>query len=63
VEKLQEGYHKGIPEMFAKSYDGSKATIGPLEIQVNEASIASATGIPRTRKKRFKTTVTKNLDF
>jgi hypothetical protein len=39
VEKLQEGYHQGITETFAKSYDGSKATIGPLEIQVDEAAI------------------------
>jgi hypothetical protein len=50
VEKLQEGYHQGITEAFAKSYDGNKATIGPLEIQVDEAAIASATGMPRTGK-------------
>jgi hypothetical protein len=53
----------GITETFAKSYDGSKAIVGPLEIQVDEASIASATGMPRIGKKWFKTTVTKNLDF
>jgi hypothetical protein len=63
VEKLQEGYHQGITEMFSKSYDGIKATIGPLEIQVDEAAIASATGMPRTGQKWFKTIVTKNLDF
>ena len=47
VEKLQEGYHHGIAEAFAKSYDGNKATVGPLEIQVDEADIASAIDLPR----------------
>jgi hypothetical protein len=61
--KGYKGYHQGIIEAFAKSYEGNKATIGPLEIQVDEASIASATGMPRTGQKWFKITVTKNLDF
>ena len=61
VEKLQEGYHHGITEAFAKSYDGNKAIVGPLEIKVDEATIASATGMPRIGKKWFKTIVTKNL--
>jgi hypothetical protein len=34
-----------------------------LEIQEYEATIASATGMPRTGKNWFKTTVTKNLEF
>ena len=50
VEKLQEGYHQGIIEAFAKSYDGRKAIVGPLEIQVDEPAIAFAIGMPRTRK-------------
>jgi hypothetical protein len=63
VEKLQEGFDQGITETFAKSYDGNKATIVPLEIQVDEAAIDSTTGMPRIGKKWFKTRVTKNLDF
>jgi hypothetical protein len=63
VEKLQEGYHQAIAETFAKSYDGKKATVGSLELIVDEAAIASATGLPRTGQSWFKTTVTKNLDF
>jgi len=63
VEKLQEGYHQGIIEAFEKSYDGNKSIVGPLEIQVDEVAIASATGMPRTGKKWFKTTITKNLEF
>jgi hypothetical protein len=63
VEKLQEGYHQAIAETFAKSYDGKKATVGSLELIVDEAAIASATGLPRIGQSWFKTTVTKNLDF
>jgi hypothetical protein len=63
VERLQEGYHQVIAEIFAKSYDGSKATVGSLELIVDEVAIASATGLPRTGQNWFKTTVTKNLDF
>jgi len=63
VERLQEGYHQGITEVFSKSYDGKKATVGSLEIIVDEAVIASTTGLPRTGQSWFKTTVTKNLDF
>ena len=63
VQKLQARYHQGLTEAFAKSYDGCKVTIGPLEMQIDEASIASATGMPREGERWFKTTVTKNLEF
>jgi len=63
VERLQEGYHQGIAEVFSKSYDGKKAIVGSLEFEVDEAVIASATGMPRIGQNWFKTTVTKNLDF
>jgi hypothetical protein len=63
VEKLQEGYHQVIVETFAKSYDGNKATVDSLELIVDEAAIASTTGLPITGQSWFKTKVTKNLDF
>jgi len=28
VEMLQEGYHQAIEDIFAKYYDGKKATVG-----------------------------------
>jgi hypothetical protein len=62
VENLQEGYHQAIAETFAKSYDGKKATISSLELIVDEAAIASTTGLPRIGQSWFKTTITKNLD-
>jgi hypothetical protein len=63
VEKLQEGYHQVIEDNFSKSYDGTKATVGSLEMIGDEVATASATGLPRTCQSWFKTTVTKNLDF
>jgi hypothetical protein len=57
VKKLQEGYHQAIAEIFAKSYDGKKATVGSLELIADEAAIASATSLPRTCQIWFKTIV------
>jgi hypothetical protein len=48
VKKLQEGYHQEIAEVFAKSYDGKKATVGSLELIADEVAIASTTSLPRT---------------
>jgi len=45
VQKLQ-GYHQGVAEAFAKTFDGSKVTIGPLQMQINESSIVAATKMP-----------------
>jgi hypothetical protein len=58
VERLQEGYHQAIAEVFAKSYDGKKAAVGSLELIADEAAIASTTSLPRTGQIWFKTTVT-----
>lgn len=63
VERLQEGYHQEIAKIFAKSYDGKKAKVGSLELIVDEATIATAIGLPITGQIRFKTIVTKKIDF
>jgi hypothetical protein len=63
VERLQVGCHQATAEAFAKTFDGNKARIGSMEIRVNEAVIAAATGLPRTGQSWFKTTAPKNLDF
>jgi hypothetical protein len=39
-EKLQ-GYHEGIAEAFAKSFDGAKVKLGPLEMKIDEASVTA----------------------
>jgi hypothetical protein len=48
VEKLQNGCHQTTAEAFAKSYDGNKASVGSLEMIVDEAVIATATSLPRS---------------
>ena len=63
VEKLQHGYHQGTAEVFAKSYDGKKASVGSIEMIVNEVAIAITTRLPRTGQSWFKTTMTNNLNF
>jgi hypothetical protein len=47
VERLQIGCHQAIVEAFAKSFDGNRARVGSMEIKVDEAVIAAATGLPR----------------
>jgi hypothetical protein len=63
AERLQVGSHQATAEAFAKTFDGNKARVGSVEIKVDEAVIAAATGLPRTGQKWFKTTAPKNLDF
>jgi hypothetical protein len=63
VERLQIGCHQATAEAFAKTFDGNKARVGSMEIKVDEAVIAAATGLPRTGQSWFKTTAPKNLDF
>ena len=43
VEKLQEGHHTEVAEMFAKSYDGRNAVVGSLNFIVDEGTIATTT--------------------
>jgi hypothetical protein len=60
---LQLGYHQGVTEAFAKTYDGCKVKIGPLEMQIDEASITATTEMPREGQRWLKTNITKNLEF
>jgi hypothetical protein len=63
AERLQIGCHHATAEVFAKTFDGKKARVDSVEIKVDEAVIAVATGLPRTGQRWFKTTVPKSLDF
>jgi hypothetical protein len=55
--------HQTTAEVFAKSYDGNRASVGSIEMIVDEATIATATSLPRSGQSWFKTTATKNLNF
>jgi hypothetical protein len=61
-EKLQ-GYHQGVVEAFAQSFDGAKVILGPMVMQIDEASVAATTEMPRQGERWFKTTVTKDIEF
>jgi hypothetical protein len=41
-QKLQ-GYHQGVTEAFSKSFDGFKVHLGPVVMQIDEASVATTT--------------------
>jgi hypothetical protein len=40
-----EGFDLEITQDFAKTFDGARAKIGDLQLQVSEESIAEATGM------------------
>ena len=61
-EKLQ-GFHQGVAEAFALTFDGAKARVGTIEVQVDEAIIAAATYMPRTGERWFNSTTTKDIEF
>jgi len=61
-EKLQ-GFHQGVVEAFALTFDGAKSKVGTIEVQVDEAIVAAATKMPRTGERWFKLTTTKDIQF
>jgi hypothetical protein len=61
-EKLQ-GFHQGVVEAFSLTFDGAKAKVGRIELQVNEAIVVAATKIPRIGERWFKSTITKDIEF
>jgi hypothetical protein len=61
-EKLQ-GFHQGVVEAFSLTFDGAKAKVGTIEMQVDEAIIAATTELPGTGERWFKTTITKDIEF
>jgi hypothetical protein len=52
-----------VAESFPLTFDGAKAKVGTIEMQVDEAIIAVATELPGTRERWFKTTITKDIEF
>jgi hypothetical protein len=61
-EKIQ-GFNQGVAEAFSVTFDGAKAKVGTIELQVNESIVAPATKIPRNGEIWFKTTTTKDIEF
>jgi hypothetical protein len=61
-EKLQ-GFHQGVAEAFTLTFDGAKAKVGTIEVQVDEAVVAVVTEMPRTGERWFKSTTIKDIEF
>ena len=61
-EKLQI-FHQGVAEAFVLTFDGAKARVGTIEVQVNEAIIAATTEMSRTGERWFKSTTNKDIEF
>ena len=61
-EKLQ-GFHQGMDEAFTLSFDGAKAKVGTIEVQVDEAVVAAMTEMSRTSERWFKSTTIKDIEF
>jgi hypothetical protein len=49
-----EGFNLEVAQAFAKTFDGARAKIGDLQLQVDEESIAEATGLSREGDHWFK---------
>jgi hypothetical protein len=45
--KLFEGFNLEVAQAFSQTFDGAKAKIGDLQLEVTEDSIAEATGFPQ----------------
>ena len=53
IEKF-EGFNLRVAQEFALTFDGFKAKIGDVQLEVNEHFISQATGLPAVEKKWFK---------
>jgi hypothetical protein len=60
-QNMQRG-HPEVARQFALHFDGIKTKVGDLEFEVSEASIATATGIPNTGERWFKSMIL-NVSF
>jgi hypothetical protein len=52
--KLFKGFNLEISQAFAQNFDGAKAKIGYLQLEVTEHSIAEATSLPQEGSHWFK---------
>jgi hypothetical protein len=53
VEKF-EGFNLAVAQQFALTFDGCRAKIGDVQLELNEDFISSATGLPAVGQKWFK---------
>jgi hypothetical protein len=49
-----EGFNLEVAQAFAKTFDGTRAKIGDIQLQVNEESITEATSLSQEGDRWFK---------
>jgi hypothetical protein len=57
--RVSSGYYRS----FSKGFDGFKVHLGPVVMQIDEASVVASTEMPGAGERWFKTTSTKEVDF
>jgi len=57
------GFNLEVAKAFAKTFDGTKAKIGIVQIQVTEEFIAKAPSLPRKGEKWFKNMKVANIPW
>jgi hypothetical protein len=53
IEKF-EGFNLAVAQQFALTFDGCRAKVGDIQLELNEDFLSSATGLPAKGKKWFK---------
>jgi hypothetical protein len=49
-----EGFNLSVAQKFVLTFDGYRAKVGDIQLELNEEFISSATGLPATGKRWFK---------
>jgi hypothetical protein len=49
-----EGFNLSVAQQFALTFDGCRAKVGDIQLELNEEFISSATGLPATGQRWFK---------
>jgi hypothetical protein len=49
-----EGFNLFVAQQFALTFDGCRAKVGDIQLEIDEGFISSATGLPATGQRWFK---------
>jgi hypothetical protein len=49
-----EGFNLSVAQQFTLTFDGCRAKVGDIQLELNEEFLSSATGLPATGKRWFK---------
>jgi hypothetical protein len=49
-----EGFNHSVAQQFSLTFDGCRAKVGDIQLELNEEFLSSATGLPATGQRWFK---------